>query len=599
MNRITEAIVRNARRLYLAVSRFPLTVVCLSCTAILVCYMISLHKEPELIIQKLMFTSLLGSFLGVVAQFACERYPRLFKIRIGVYAISALLTVSYYLIILPAPSISFEVVIRTFVAIFAMFCAFIWIPSYKSQADFNAIALVHFKSFFTSVLFSAVLSGGCASIIAAVDVLLFKVNQDAYGYTMAIIWILFATLYYLSLLPRFNSEDETQRKYAYNAAQYPRFLEILVSYIAIPLVTAYTLVLTAYFIKILVTLKWPSGQLGPMVLGYSAAGLIIYVLASLIENRSASLYRLVFPKVLIPVVIMQLISVSIRLNAYGITESRYYVALFGLFSLACGVLLSIKPVSKNGIIALLAAGLAIFSVIPPVDAFTVSRVSQISRLENMLSAEGILADGKLNPKADVPMKLRLETTSILNYLENRSYIKYVKWLPAEFKTYNQLESTFGFEPAYEATRNDSNYFFANIDMQKPTNISGYDVLINTSSYRGMDNVNQPSFDFEVRNVKYQLVLERLSSQELRVSLRNTEGVELVGTGLYDFTQTLSGIGNNPKEAMAPEKMTLNVESNGYKLRIMLQNVNITSGTGSDTGVDYSFFVMFGAPASVK
>ncbi|MDD3364959.1 MAG: DUF4153 domain-containing protein, partial [Syntrophomonas sp.] len=359
MNRFTKAIVLATQRLFEAVARFPMTVICLICTSMLLCYMISLHKDPELIIQKLMFTFLLGSFLGVASQFTCERFERLLKMRVVVYGVSVLITVGYYLIILPAPSISFEVVTRTLVAVFAMFCAFLWVPSYQSESDFNGIALTHFKSAFTSVLYSGVLSAGCASIIAAIDILLFKVNSDSYGYMMTIIWVLFATLYYLSLLPRYNSDDESEREYAQLTAQYPRFLEILISYIAIPLVATYTLVLAAYFIKILVTFKWPSGQLGVMVLAYSAAGLTIYVLASLLENRFAKLYRLIFPKVLIPVVIMQLISVAIRLNAYGITESRYYVTLFGVFSLVCGIVLSFKPVSKNGIIALLAAGFAI------------------------------------------------------------------------------------------------------------------------------------------------------------------------------------------------------------------------------------------------
>jgi hypothetical protein len=561
--------------------------------------MISLHKAPDLIIQKLMFTFLLGSFLGVASQFTCERFDVLLKMRVVVYGVSALITVGYYLIILPSPSINFEVVTRTFVAVFAMFCTFLWVPSYHSKSDFNGIALTHFKSLFTSVLYSGVLSGGCASIIGAIDILLFKVNSDAYGYMMTIIWILFATLYYLSLLPRFNSEAETEREYAQRTSQYPRFLEILISYIAIPLVATYTLVLAAYFIKILVTFKWPSGQLGVMVLAYSAAGLTIYVLSSLLENRFAKLYRLIFPKVLIPVVIMQLISVAIRLNAYGITESRYYVTLFGVFSLVCGIALSFKPVSKNGIIALLAAGFAIFSVLPPVDAFTVSRVSQITRLESMLRAEGILADGKISPKVEVPMNLRLESTSILSYLENRSYIKYIKWLPDDFKTNSKMKSTLGFEPAYVGARSDSNYFFANIDMQKPLSINGYDIFINTSSHRGMDKSNQPSFDLDIRSVKYKLSLERLSPEELRVSVKNTDGAELVGTGLYDFTKNLAEIGNNPKEALAPEKMTFDVEKDGYKLRIMLQNVNMTYGTAPDTGVDYSLFVMFGAPVSAK
>ena len=122
--------------------------------------------------------------------------------------------------------------------------------------------------------------------------------------------------------------------------------------------------------------------------GYSSAGLIIYILASRLENRFAVLYQRIFPKVLVPVVVMQLISVYIRLNAYGVTESRYYVALFGVFSIVIGIILSFKPVKRNGLIALLAAGFAVLSIIPPVDAFTISRNSQVTRLENMLGCRG-------------------------------------------------------------------------------------------------------------------------------------------------------------------------------------------------------------------
>ncbi len=595
MNRFIEAIRATTRGLFKAVSRFPLTVFCLGCSTILVWYMISLHKDPGLFIQKLMFTFLLGAFLGVAAQFCCERFMRLQKMRVAVYLISALLILGYYLIILPVPSITYAVTARTFVAVFAMFCTFIWVPSFSSKADFNGIALTHFKMAFTSVLYAAVLSAGCCSIIAAIDTLLFSVNRDAYPYTLSFIWIFFATLYYLSLLPHFNSSDEGEQSYARQAASCPRPFEVLISYIAIPLVSAYSLVLAAYFVKILFTLQWPSGQLGPMILAYSAAGLLVFILASLLENRFATAYRKVFPKALILMVVMQLISVYIRLNAYGVTESRYYVILFGVFSLVCGIILSFKPVTKNGIIALLAAGFAIFSVIPPVDVFTVSRVSQITRLENMLYAEGVLVDGEIIPKENVPLELRLETTSILNYLERRNYLQYINWLPADFKMRDdKLKSTFGFEPAYDADRSASQYFSASLDMQKPLSISGYDLIMNTSSHKDMKVHDSKTIDFQVRNHKYGLVVERISSQEVKVSVKNPEGVELVGTGLYDFTNSLSKAGNAPKKALPPESMTLDAAKNGYRLRIVLQDVFYT--TGADDGVYYSFFVLFGEPA---
>lgn len=596
MKRLGQAIVLMLQRLSVAVLRFPLSVFCLLCSTVLTCYMISLHETPELIIQKLMFVFVVGAFLGVTAQFSCERFPRLGRSRLAVYGVSVLLTLGYYLIIAKAPAIDYDVGARTAVAVISMFCAFIWLPSFRGKADFNTTALIHFKSAFISVLYAIVLAIGLSAIIGAVDILLFDVNSDAYGYMMSIVWLLFAPVYYLSLLPKFNSEEETDRAYVEEESHFPRFLEILVSYIAIPLITVFTLVLFSYFAKIAVTRVWPTGQLGPMVLGYSSAGLIIYILASSLENRFAVLYQRLFPKVLIPVVVMQLISVYIRLRAYGFTESRYYVALFGIFSIVVGIVLSFKPVKKNGLIAILAAGFAIFSIIPPMDAFTVSRNSQINRLGTMLRTAGILEGSEIKPDPKADTEVRVETTSILNYLERRKYLDAVSWLPKEYKDSTDMEKVFGFEAAYRDYGGKENGFFASLDMRKPLNIEGYDVLLRSDSYWSEEPNKEPnSFDFQVRGADYQLVVEQISRREARVSVSDSEGKELVSTGLYDFAASLEGISDRPKEAMDGEDLTLDVKGkNGAKLRIIFQNINIFYD-GSEAGANYDMFILFTAP----
>ena len=186
--------------------RFPLSVLSLFGAAGILFYMISLREMPGLIIQKVMFTLILAAFLSMAAQFAAERFNILINQRPFVYGVSLLLTIGYFFILWPAPEISAEIVIRTFVAVFAMFCAVLWIPSYKDISDFNKVALIHSKSIFTSFLYSGVLSVGISAIILSVDILLFKVNSDSYAYMMTIIWVLFAPIYYLSLLPKFGSE---------------------------------------------------------------------------------------------------------------------------------------------------------------------------------------------------------------------------------------------------------------------------------------------------------------------------------------------------------------------------------------------------------
>jgi hypothetical protein len=296
---------------------------------------------------------------------------------------------------------------------------------------------------------------------------------------------------------------------------------------------------------------------------------------------------------------MQLISVGIRLNAYGVTESRYYVVLFGIFSIIAGIMLSFSPVSKNGRIALLAAAFAIVSIIPPVDAFTVSRISQINRVETILENEGMLVDGALVLKTDASEKTKIETTSILFYLERSSSLEYIKWLPEDFVVYQDMKKTFGFEPAYPTLNSgDNRYFNASLDNRVPLSVSGYEVFLNAYTERYTAENQVTTSQFSLKGTNYSLQIKRTSKQDAYVSVLDATGKELVGTGLYEFAKEIPGTGTAVKEGMfkegvTPEEMTFDVEQNGFKLRIVLQNVNFTFGNDTDSGVDYALYVLFG------
>lgn len=592
MRRFQSAMQKLLKGMSAAVLRFPYTVFCLVMAAGFICYMISLRKAAPLVVEKLTFTMLVGALLGMVVQFFIERSDTPWKRRTLLYSGAILLTAGYLGILWPAPEISGDILARTFVAVFSMICLVLWLPSAKKKADFNQIALVHFKSIFTSILYSAVMAGGIAAIIFAVDRLLFRVNPDSYSYTMTVVWIVFAPVFYLSLLPVFNPKTKDQAELSMQKSQYPRFLEILVSYIAIPLFSAYTLVLVAYFLKILVTTEWPSGQLGPMVLVYSAVGLVLFVLASLPENKFSVWFRRIFPKIWIPITIMQLVSVWIRLNAYGITESRYYVALFGIFSIAAGIILSIRPVTLNRSVALLAAAFAVFSILPPVDAFSISRNSQIHRMEKILQAEGILNDGKLTPNKKASSEAKQQTTNILTYLDMHSSLQYISWLPENFDIYQDMEPVFGFQPEYPINSNEQTEFFsAYLDDQTPLDISGYDAVVMIHSNRYSDGYDDVKMPVTIDGASYNILVKRSSEFEVRVSVTNEKGKELIGTDLYQYAKEVKSM-VNPKSSMPPEQMTFTAENGNYHMKIIFQNIDISYGYGEQAGADYGAYVLF-------
>jgi hypothetical protein len=597
MKRLYTIVKQLVRGISKAVLRFPLTVLSLVVAASLVCYLISLRLFPApLLVEKGIFALAVGALVGMAAQFSTERFAKLAGKRPLVYLVALVLTAGYFWILWPAPEIGSQIVVRSFVAIFALFCYVLFIPAYRKATDFDRVALVHFKSFFTAALYSGVLSAGLAAIIFAIDTLLFNVNENAYGYMMAIVWIVFAPVYYLSLLPNFNESSEEAAAIADRKSEYPRFLEILISYIAVPLFSAYTLVLIAYFFKILVTRQWPSGQLGPMVLVYSAVGILLFILCALPKNRFVHWYRMLFPKILIPVVIMQMIAVWIRLDAYGITESRYYIALFGIYSIVTGVFLSLRPNGRNGVVVLLSAAFAIVSILPPVDAFTVSRNSQINILETYLEQEGILSsDGTLTPKSEVPEDARVEITAKLDYLTYSGSSSYIEWLPEDFVIYEDFEKTFGFVPAYRFDPGiDNQYFHAEIDARKPVDIRGYDVSIpiNAGKY-GARGISE--YPFSLDGQDYILRINTESANEVTATVVDGAKMPVVTTGFYDFALSLKDEMRETKQWFSPESLSLEVENNGYKMKVVFQWIDLVEGDERNAGVEYMADVYFAAP----
>ena len=593
MKRLKTFIYQLLKGLTAAISRFPFTVGCLVGAAALICYLIHKDVASLLTLEKLIFALGVGAFIGMVAQFSIENFEKLRKSGLVVYGIALLLTAGYFVIIWPSPDISTEILTRSFVAIFAMTCAVLWIPAFSQKNDFNVVALVHFKSFFVSALNSGVISVGFAAIFFAVDTLLFPVNDKSYAYMMTIVWIVFAPVYYLSLLPRFNkSENVEASQPRYDV--YPRFLEILVSYIAIPLFTVFTIVLLAYSVKILVTSQWPSGQLGPMVLIYSAVGLVLFVLASLPDNGFAGSFRVVFPKVWIPIILMQMVSVWIRLDAYGITVARYYVSLFAVFSLVSAVFLSFRPVSKNRYIALLAAAFAIISILPPVDAFSVSRNSQIDRIEAILQSEGMLSQGVLNPKATASEETRKEVTNILQYLDSNSSTDYVSWLPQDFDMYIDMEDSFGFDPYYAYDTDGSpRFFYASLDTEVPLDISGYDVSMIISSYVEINE--EKVFAFEIEGRDYKLTAKRISRSDMEITIEDGSGNLLIAANLLEYAQPMKDVTATGKDVLPPDAMTRVKSENGAELKIIFQHVSLENIDRHDFYADYTAYVLFKAP----
>jgi hypothetical protein len=583
--------------LYEAISRYPLTVIFLIGTAIINSMGIE-RGEPY---TKELLTFVVGAFLGFTMQAAYERFYKKLLHRVILMSISIILTLGYFLIINQSLTTSLETWIRTSVALFALFIAYIWIPVIKSQVTFNESFMSAFKSFFNSFLFSLVIFIGMSLILTAIDLLLFAVNEKSYMHTLNMVGIIFAPIYFLSLIPiypgllnknlsinnlRANSDNLEYNKEIINydeelifkASSCPKFLEILISYIVIPLLSVYTAILVIYIIRNINTKFWNDNRLEPMLIGFAITVILLYILASRLENKFATVFRKIFPKLLVPIVLFQILSSILRIQYTGITHGRYYVILFGIFAVISGILLCIVPVRKNGIIAILLIGFSLFSIIPPVDAFTVSRTNQQKKLENILIKNNMLIDNKITPNPSISDEDKKVISTTLNYLEMMGYTKKIEYFGNDFNLYKDFYNTFGFY-RYEDDIYRQDNIYISLNRQLPINVSGYDTLVVTDFYIGKDNSNSNSklCNFEKAGHNYTLSINySLESSDLWLSDdKNEELMRIDVKNVFEkFDTSISGNYPESKNSVSPEQATFTEENDRAIISLVALNINI-------------------------
>ena len=442
-------------------ARFPLAF--LGLIAIASINAVSIENNHDF--GKQIISLVVAVFCFIVAQVLSERFGKTIISKIIFYLAATAISIGYYFVILTENDISLSISVKTTVAIFALLVSFIWIPSIKGKSDFNAVFMSIFKAIFTSAFFSAIIWGGISLIIVAVDQLLINVNQHAYLHTANIVWVVFASMLFLSLIPTFNGK-ETDEERIKKASSCPRFLEVLLSYVLVPLEAIYSLVLLLYIVKTVFTSNWNNNLLEPLSLSYCISVILLYVLVSDIKNRFATIFRKVFPKLLVLIALFQIVSSVTTVFSDGIVHTSYFVLMFGLYCVICGILLSIFPPKKNGIIAAIAIAFALVCITPRMDAFSVSFASQSSIIENTLEKNDMLKNSTVTPNANVSEEDKTKIVSAFSYINRINDTDRLDFLPDDFESYKDFEQTFGFPTkSYYAPIDTVNKHYTNDSLQ--------------------------------------------------------------------------------------------------------------------------------------
>jgi len=266
-----------------------------------------------------------------------------------------------------------------------------------------------------TAIYAAVLYAGLSIALVAIEQL-FAVDwyDEVYLDLFLVIGFVFVTWFAVSGVPRDIGQLES-------VEDYPRGLKLFAQFVLVPLVTVYLAILTAYFVKVLITTEWPSGWIGWLVSSVSVVGILSILLTHPIrdraENKWIASYSRWFWLVMIPAILMLLFAIWKRIAQYGITEPRYFLVVLTVWLAAMAVLYGIVR-SQN--IKLLPLSLCIVALVTfggPWGAYSVSRGSQTDRFVSLLENNGMIEDGRaIAAPSEVSRDDRRELSGSLTYL---------------------------------------------------------------------------------------------------------------------------------------------------------------------------------------
>ncbi len=253
-----------------------------------------------------------------------------------------------------------------------------------------------------------------------------------------------------------------------------------------------------------------------------------------------------------------------------------------------------KP-KHNGLIAIALLVLSAISIIPPIDAFTVSKNNQIGFLERKLMENDMLVDNAIVPKSDVSLGDKIVITKVASYIDNMGYNKEVAYLPSDFNVYSDFSDTYGFDMTYSETeypQGEGEFVYLNWDADPVVGIADFDVMVHQYLYYSeVETSPVETTDFEANGQQYQLE-KRLDDEYYILTLKDAAGQELIAYNTreaYDTIFEQSATSGFDKGNLTVEDATITTENDQIRMNIL---VNSLERTPDFTGGDLYLFIEF-------
>jgi len=485
VNRLKESLKFIGQQLKRSIERFPLT---LGLTALFMIGAITLtHADYNVsyreFLERILFALAIGIPLTASINLFVERLSLTGAKMFASHGTAILLTFVYYLTI---PKDYSNYFVMRFAALWAiMFLAFLIVPYFYKREGLSRYVLYLAGRFFLTALYAGVIYGGISMMIFTIEQL-FNVTwvDEIYLDLFIIIAGAFGVTHFLGSVPESQVDLEI--------SNYSKIFKSLFLYIVLPIVSVYTVILYAYFVKILFSFNLPDGIIGNLVLWYATVSVAtLFFVRDLRSEVSwlARYYKIYIPLMSIPLA-MLFVAIGIRINAYGLTMPRYFVVALAIFSTISLVVMWFKKNDTAVVTMLLLVTFISLSFFGIISGYNLTLNDQLGRLETLLESNGMMdSQGKIVPNNQVPAEQQNLISEKIDFLYRSYELEDLTLLPEGF-TPSEAKQYLGFEMQYYWSGDSMDQYFNYYTKGYGNAIAleGADYLITTNYYEALNKM---------------------------------------------------------------------------------------------------------------
>ncbi|MFC4709335.1 hypothetical protein ACWOEJ_03750 [Enterococcus eurekensis] len=326
---------------------------------------------------------------------------------------------------------------------FILFAAKPWINRYVARTIFMTE-----KSVIISGIYGFVLLAGTAAVAGAIQGLLYPaMSFKVYQHLSTMIGFI-AFMLFLGYLPDFSKGEEDQIRR--EREEQPGFIQLLFSYIIVPITLSLTVVLLLWTVRIIFQGVGENFlRLSGIATTYTVVGIWLHIMVQEADNALAKFYMKVYPMATLIILAFEGWAIFNQLRNYSMQTTEYYFVIVWIVAIIAMILLVMKMQKSYAIVLAMTMFSMIFTVLPIVGYQSLPIMLQTNRLEKLLTQADMFDGAKIIPSSSELARIEREKITVAaTFLSRQDQEKVPKWLKIGAYDDQSFKEVMGFDPIF-------------------------------------------------------------------------------------------------------------------------------------------------------